>query len=109
MSRPSLSTSSWRTGRAPIRSILRATLCLSLALLPRLAHAQAQATTGIIRGSVRDSAGTPIPNATITARNVATNFTRPVTTNSQGSYAIPLLPLGTYEVTARVLGFAPAR
>ncbi|MEO7714092.1 MAG: carboxypeptidase-like regulatory domain-containing protein, partial [Gemmatimonadaceae bacterium] len=72
-------------------------------------HAQVQATTGIIRGVVRDSGGAPVVDATITARNIATNFTRAASTNRQGAYALPLLPLGTYEVSGRAIGFAQVR
>jgi Carboxypeptidase regulatory-like domain len=109
MSRSSCSTSSWRTGHAPILSLYPVMLCLCLGLAPRLLIAQTQATTGVIRGTVRDPAGSPIANVTVSARNVGTNFTRAVITNGEGAYAIPLLPLGSYEVTARVLGYGPAR
>lgn len=84
-------------------------LALLLLCSARSSGAQAQATTGIVRGVVHDSAFTPIVDASITARNVATNYTRTATTNRQGAYAIPLLPLGTYEVTARAIGYAPVR
>ncbi len=84
-------------------------LGVCLVLGPRLLIAQAQASTGIIRGAVQDSSESPIANASVSARNLATNFTRVVTTNRLGAYAIPLLPLGTYEVTVRLVGFAPAR
>ncbi len=109
MPRPFLAAPSWRTGSVPMRSFFQLLLGTCLTFAPSVLGAQAQATTGIIRGTVRDSGGAPIVNATVSARNVATNFTRPVTTNGGGAYAIPLLPLGTYEVTARVLGYAPVR
>ena len=94
---------------ASIALLLTSTTLLAASLTAVSLHAQAQASTGVIRGTVRDSAGTPIVGATLSARNVATNFTRAATTNSQGAYALPLLPLGSYEVTARVIGYAPVR
>lgn len=81
---------------------------LMLALLvsvPRLLQAQAQSTTGIIRGAVTDSAGAPVAGALITLRNEGTNVTRSVRTSAAGVYVAPLLPLGSYEVTAKALGF----
>ena len=72
-------------------------------------QSQEQASTGLIRGTVRETAGAPIVGAVVTARNVATNFTRLASTNELGAYALPLLPLGNYEVTARLVGFAPGR
>ena len=92
------------------QSLVRALVSFVVVLATaRGLHAQVQATTGIIRGVVRDSAGAPVVDATITARNVATNFTRAASTNRQGAYALPLLPLGTYEVSGRAIGFAPVR
>jgi hypothetical protein len=89
----------------PIRSTL---LLLSLgSLLPaaRLA-AQAQATTGVIRGTITDSArGGTLAGALVTLRNAETNAERVLTTNESGVYVATLLRVGTYDVTARALGF----
>ncbi len=84
-------------------------LLACLTMLPRDIGAQAQATTGVIRGVVTDSAGAPVVGATVTVRNVATNFERTIVTNSRGSFAATLLPVGTYEVNARALGMSPFR
>ncbi len=89
----------------PIRSTL---LLLSLgSLFPaaRLA-AQAQATTGVIRGMITDSArGGALAGAVVTLRNAETNAERVLTTNESGVYVATLLRVGTYDVTARALGF----
>lgn len=82
---------------------------ICLATLPSDLGAQAQATTGVIRGVVTDSAGAPVVGATVTVRNLATNFERTITTNSTGSFAATLLPVGTYEVNVRALGMTPFR
>ena len=71
--------------------------------------AQAQASTGLIRGVVSDSTnGAPIVGANVTLRNVETNDIRTLTTNSSGTYVGPLLRVGTYDVSARAVGYTPA-
>src|SRR5213083_1690047 len=76
---------------------------LVLAFQPSLA-AQAQATTGVIRGVVTDPSGNPVTGARVTVTDVQTKFQRTVLTNQKGVFVAPLLPLGTYEVTARGVG-----
>jgi hypothetical protein len=78
-------------------------------LFPLMVAAQSQATTGIIRGTVTDPAGTPVATATVTLRQTETGFQRQLTTNDRGVFVGPLLPLGTYDVTARAVGFSEAR
>lgn len=78
-----------------------------LALLPAGLQAQAQATTGIVRGTVRDDAGAPVEGALLTLRNAETNLTRTIRSVESGLYVVTLLPLGRYEVTVRALGFEP--
>jgi len=70
------------------------------------ARAQSQATTGVIEGIVLDESGAPIPGATVTFKNTATNFERVATTNADGSFRGLLLPLGPYRVTVAMSGFA---
>ncbi len=71
--------------------------------------AQVQATTGLVRGTVRDSTGNPIPNASVVLRHLETNLTRSHTTNAQGAYVASLLRVGSYEVVFRAVGYAPVR
>ncbi len=89
---------------------LSVSLLLSLPLLlfgvSRL-MAQAQATTGIIRGVVVDPNGAPVGGAGVSFHEMQTNFQRSVVVDAAGRFAAPLLPLGTYEVTARAIGFNP--
>ena len=77
---------------------------LALAL-PIAAAAQSQATTGIIRGVVSDPSGAPVAGAAVTLRETQTGFQRQVTTNDRGVFVASLLPLGTYDVTGRAVGY----
>src|SRR6266699_5643537 len=71
--------------------------------------AQGQATTGIIRGVVTDPNGAPVANATVILHEANTNFTRTLTTDAAGNFTGTLLPLGTYDVTARSVGYAEVK
>ncbi len=75
--------------------------------LPTRLTAQAQATTGIIRGVVVDPNGSPVAGAQVVFHETQTNFERNLTADAGGNFAATLLPLGTYDVTARAIGFNP--
>jgi hypothetical protein len=67
--------------------------------------APAQTFRGTILGTVTDSQGAVVTGAKVTARNVNTGLERSTTTTTDGSYAIPELPIGTYTVTVSQSGF----
>ena len=46
-----------------------------------------------------------MPNAVITVTNIETGATRTMTTDESGVYRFPLLPLGTYRITAEAANF----
>ena len=50
-----------------------------------------------------------LAGASVTLRNVETNAERVLTTNERGVYVATLLRVGTYDVTARALGFQEAK
>src|SRR6266567_1811403 len=62
------------------------------------APALAQKTTADITGGV-------LPGVTVTATCPATNFTRSTTTDAQGGFTLPELPICVYKVTAELTGF----
>lgn len=79
---------------------------LLLAVTSRLAS---QATDAVIVGVVRDSAGRPLADAEIEARDAATGVRVRVRTGAAGRFALLQLPLSDrWQVTARRIGFAPA-
>lgn len=67
--------------------------------------AWAQTTIGSIQGVVTDQAGAVVPGASVEARNLGTNFSRTVSTDSEGRYVILQLPPGRYTVTVSQQGF----
>jgi hypothetical protein len=73
--------------------------------VPGFLSAQAQASTGIVRGTVTDSTGRPLNDAVVTLRHHGTNAQRTLNTNASGVYVATLLRVGTYDVRARALGF----
>ncbi len=64
-----------------------------------------QGGTGQISGTVTDPNGAVVPGATVTVTNKGTNLVREATTNSEGTYSIPLLPPGNYTVEVKANGF----
>ena len=79
-------------------------VCLLAMSTPSFAQTGA---TGAIAGTVRDQTGAIVPAAEVTVRNVATNETRQVPTQTNGSFVVPLLPPGDYTLEVRMGGFAP--
>jgi hypothetical protein len=58
-----------------------------------------------VNGTVADSTGAVIPNATVTAKNTATGVTTTATTNGTGNYDFPSLQPGAYTVSSTNTGF----
>jgi hypothetical protein len=83
-----------------------ATAFLVLLTMPGTAMAQG-ATTGSIGGFVQDSAGNPIPDATVRASSGSTGLTRSAVTGSSGRYVITGLEVDIYRVTATAIGYVP--
>ena len=60
---------------------------------------RAQTFRGTILGTVSDTTGAVVPGASITIRNVDTGLLRTTESQADGSYRVPELPIGTYDVT----------
>lgn len=81
-------------------------VCLvALLLVASLGFAQSLAG-GAIQGTVSDATGAVVPGATLVAKNQATGLEYRTTSNEAGLFTFPVLPVGTYEVTADKQGFA---
>jgi len=87
--------------KSPLRSIFG----MLLLLLCSGFYINAQTIVGRISGTVTDPSGAIVPNATVTATNVATNLSRTATTDENGFYTLTNLPVGTYNVIVEQKGF----
>src|SRR5271167_1082321 len=80
-------------------------LLWSLMILCAGARSKAQQTTASIRGRVIDASGGIVRNASVTATQVDTSFSRNVESDSLGNFIFVELPLGSYQLEAEAKGF----
>ncbi len=89
----------------PVAALLGAVVLALSTLTAGEAAAQAASTTGQVRGRVTDADGQGVPGVVITARNTETGFVRTDLSDAEGLFTVRLLPPGTYDVLAQVIGF----
>jgi hypothetical protein len=82
-----------------------AVVCAVLLAMFGAAPASAQTFRGSILGTVTDTSGAAVVGATVTIHNVATGIDRITQTNVDGSYLVPELQIGSYDVTIEMNGF----
>jgi len=86
---------------------IRSFVAVVLLVVPSLLHAQV--STALVQGQVADPSGGPMSGATVVARNTDTGLSRSTTTDPSGSYRLPALPVGPYEIAVSAPGFADDR
>ncbi|MBV9772251.1 MAG: TonB-dependent receptor, partial [Bryobacterales bacterium] len=74
-----------------------------------LAGTTAYAQTANIAGTILDASGAGVPDATVTAKNQATAGVRTAMTGATGTFSIPNLPVGNYDVSVEKPGFSVLR
>ena len=89
------------------RSFAIAAKVLILAVLAFCCIPASAQTTGSISGTVTDPTGSVVPDIAIICRNVETGVQQNATTNAEGIYAFPILPVGHYELETFRPGFKP--
>src|SRR5271170_466689 len=81
-------------------------IVLLLALFGISNGAWAQVTYATVHGTVTDTSGAVVPNATVTATNTSTGIKTSVNSDSQGYYILPQLQIGgPYTITVAAAGF----
>ena len=65
-----------------------------------------QAATATIQGTVTDSTGAAIPEASLQVKNTGTGIAESTASDAQGRYTVPNLGIGDYELQASKAGFS---
>jgi Carboxypeptidase regulatory-like domain/TonB dependent receptor/TonB-dependent Receptor Plug Domain len=84
-----------------------AVVCLGVSAMfsVEMPRSYAQADSGRIAGTITDSTGAAIPNATITLANPQTGLKLSGVSNGSGELNIPAVPQGTYTARVTATGF----
>src|SRR5579871_3372957 len=82
------------------------TLLLFLATMACSFSLLGQSRLSQIQGTVLDTSGAAIPDATVRVTNTATDLVRTVVTGTDGTYVVPDLPVGPYRMDVTKDGFA---
>src|SRR5580700_10393319 len=83
---------------------MKVRIILALVLLAAISLS-AQTFRGTILGTVTDPSGAVLAGAKVTVKNLGTGLERTTETSADGSYSLPELPIGTYDVTVVQTGF----
>jgi hypothetical protein len=75
-------------------------------LLVGAVTSEAQIVGGTISGVVRDKTGAALHGASVKVRQIETGATRVLTTDNDGRFSAPSVPVGYYSVSVRHDGFA---
>ncbi|MGC2254910.1 MAG: carboxypeptidase-like regulatory domain-containing protein, partial [Candidatus Acidiferrales bacterium] len=91
--------------RAWVSALVCLALCIAGVVLGA-PSAWAQQAAGSITGTVTDSSGAALPNATVTARDVDRGTTWTTKADSAGIYEFPQITVGNIEVKVGASGFS---
>ncbi len=83
--------------RIALRTLICVLLCLGVAY--------AQSDRGTITGTITDSSGAMIANASVEAKNMQTGVVYKAASSETGNYTLAQLPAGIYQLTAAMSGF----
>jgi len=81
-------------------------ICVLITIVLSVGMAFAQSVTATLNGTVTDSAGAVITDAQVTITNQGTNQELQTRTGSDGTYSMPGLSSGTYQLTVTKPGFS---
>ncbi len=79
----------------------------ALAIVISAGSAKAQVSTASMTGVVEDSSGAVISGAQVRVVQTDTSVTHTTFSGADGSFTLPLLPVGSYSIEAEFTGFAP--
>jgi hypothetical protein len=70
------------------------------------ARGQVDVSTGTLKGTVTDPDGAVVPGASVTVTNSVRGFTKVIKSGADGTYHVPFLQPGTYEIRVEATGFS---
>jgi hypothetical protein len=82
------------------------TMGMVLLLLSAVGSSQSTGNAGSVTGTVTDSTGAVVPNATVTIQNPVSQYSRSATTDNAGKFSFPNVPLNPYHVSVNAKDFA---
>jgi hypothetical protein len=88
-----------------VKNLLTLVFVLCLAVLLPVGTASAQATHGLISGTVVDTQGAAIPGVNMIVRNQLATVSQTTQTNDSGYFVFPAVLPGTHTVSAEKIGF----
>src|SRR3984893_8014851 len=84
-----------------------ATAAFAILLATSGANAQSAGSAGSVSGTVVDSTGAVVPNATVEIRNPVSGYDRSTSTDTSGKFSFPNIPYNPYHLTVKAPDFAP--
>ena len=96
--------SDYKGWMAQFRNFSIGRFILVMVLLLACDRARAQ-TTGSLLGVITDQNGAVVASATVRVTDTDTGFTKNTVSTTEGSYLVPLLPVGHYSVSVEASGF----
>ena len=97
----------WTAVRDAVLLSLGVILVLALFSMMMSHSAYAQGGSGRIAGSVKDTTGALVSGSSVTLVNSGTGVTQKTTTDSEGVFNFPVVPVGQYELDIAAPGFTP--
>lgn len=85
--------------------LLGLAVAFALSIAAPIANAQTAASTATFSGSVSDSTGARVPNASVTLSSPEKGITRIFNTDAEGNFSFSLLPPAAYTLTVKASGF----
>jgi hypothetical protein len=82
---------------------------LAIGVAAPVAFGQTLASSAVFSGSVSDSSGARISNATVVLTSPEKGITRTFKTDAEGNFSFALLPASTYTLTVSAQGFKTVR
>src|SRR5579875_1142012 len=87
---------------------MRSFLCILAVILTASLAAWGQEVTATINGNVTDPTGAAVSGATVTATDIERGVKTVTTTNADGAYTFPRLPISRYTIRVEAKGFQSA-